>query len=105
MSGAAVLQLAGNLALGFLVLALLLTTIRLLRGPTLADRILALDMITVLAMGFVATIAIVTGFTLYIDIAIAIGLLGFLSTLAFCRFLLHRAAVEPLSRESKSDER
>lgn len=105
MSGASVLHLAGNLALGFLVLALLLTTLRLFRGPTLADRILALDMITVLAMGFVATIAVVTGFALYIDIAIAIGLLGFLSTLAFCRFLLARAETERLSRESKPDER
>ena len=40
----------------------------------------------------IATFAIRTGFTLYLDIAIALGLLGFLSTVAFARYLLKQAA-------------
>lgn len=91
MSGAAVLLLATDVALVVLALAIVLTVVRLVLGPSLADRILALDMITVLAVGFIAAFAIRTGFTLYIDIAITIGLLGFLSTIAFARFLLHQA--------------
>lgn len=91
MSGAVVLEHATSFALLVLVLALLLTVVRIVRGPTLADRILALDLITTLGLGFVAVIAVRTGFMLYLDIAIALGLLGFLSTVAFARYLLKAA--------------
>lgn len=91
MSGAEVLAHATTLVLGILIVALLLTIVRLIRGPTLADRILALDMFTTLAIGFIAAIAIRTGFSLYLDIAISIGLLGFLTTVALARYLLRQA--------------
>jgi len=90
MSGAEFLFLSTTIGLGVLGLALLLTFIRLVRGPTLPDRILALDTMTTLALGFIAVIALRTGFTLYLDIAIAIGLIGFLATIAFSRYLLQR---------------
>lgn len=92
MSGAELLLHATTIALGLLTLALALTLVRLLRGPTLPDRVLALDMIATLSIGYVAVIAIRTGFSLYLDIAIALGLLGFLSTVALARYVLHRAA-------------
>ena len=41
-----------------------------------------------IAIGFIATIGIKTGFTLYVDIALALGLVGFLATVAFARFTL-----------------
>jgi multicomponent Na+:H+ antiporter subunit F len=91
MSGALVLEYATGAALVLITAAMLLTIVRLVRGPTLADRILALDLITTLAIGYIAVIAIRTGFTLYLDIAITIALLGFLSTVAFSRYLMKRA--------------
>lgn len=91
MSGAEVLVHATTISLGILIVALVLTIVRLIRGPTLADRILALDMFTTLAIGFIAAIAIRTGVSLYLDIAISIGLLGFLSTVALARYLLRQA--------------
>lgn len=91
MTSAEVLGLAAEISLGLLLLALLLIVIRLWRGPTLGDRILALDMLTTLAIGFIAAVTVLTGFSLYIDIAIAIGLLGFLSTVALARYLFSRA--------------
>jgi multicomponent Na+:H+ antiporter subunit F len=91
MSGAEALLLATDATLALLTLAVVLTMIRLVLGPTLADRILALDVITMLAVGYIAAFAIRTGFTLYLDIAISMGLLGFLSTVAFARFLLRQA--------------
>lgn len=91
MSGAAVLQLATQVALGLLLVGMLLAVIRLIRGPNLGDRILALDMITVLATGFIAAVAVLTGFSLYIDIAIALALVGFLATVALARYLMSRA--------------
>ena len=91
MSGALVVQLASLLALGLLLVALFVTVIRLIRGPNLGDRILALDLITVLGAGFIGAIAVLTGFSLYIDIAIALALVSFLSTVALARYLLSRA--------------
>lgn len=91
MSGSLVITWACWIGLGCLSLGLLLTTIRLILGPTLPDRILALDLITSLAIGFAVLVAILTGYYLYVDIAIALGLLGFLSTVAFARYVLKRA--------------
>ena len=91
MSGEDVLQLGTATTLVILTLALLLTIIRLIRGPTLPDRILALDLITTLSIGFITAVAIRTGFTLYLDIAISMGLVGFLSTVALARFVLKQA--------------
>jgi len=91
--------MTGNLAvvwacwfgLGCLSLGLLLSLVRLVLGPTLPDRILALDLITTLALAFIVLVAILTGFYLYVDIAISLGLVGFLSTVALARYVLKRA--------------
>ena len=91
MSGAEIIAWACWIGLAWLSVGLLLTIVRLVRGPTLPDRILALDLINVLGLGFVVLVAILTGFYLYLDIAIALGLVGFLSTVALARYVLKRA--------------
>jgi multicomponent Na+:H+ antiporter subunit F len=91
MTPAAILGVSADIGLGLLSLAILFTVVRIVRGPTLADRILGLDLITTLGIGFVGVIAIKTGFTLYVDIAIALGIVGFLSTIALARYLLRQA--------------
>ena len=84
------------IALILLGLALLASLVRIIIGPTLSDRVLALDMLTVVAMGFVGAIALRTGLWLYLDIAIALALLGFLATVALARYILLRGtAGEP----------
>ncbi|ULR42960.1 cation:proton antiporter [Rhizobium sp. K102] len=90
---AAIVAVASAAALAILGLALLLTVWRVVAGPTLPDRILALDMLTGIAIGFIAVIAVKTGFSLYIDIAISLGLVGFLATVAFARFVLSRGNI------------
>lgn len=82
------MEIATNISFALLGFAMLAAIIRIVRGPTLADRILGLDTITILAIGIIGVFAIRTGFHLYADIAIALALVGFLSTLAFARFLL-----------------
>jgi multicomponent Na+:H+ antiporter subunit F len=79
-----------TIAFALLGLAMLATLVRIVRGPTLADRILGLDTLTVLAIGLIGTFALRTGLYLYADIAIALALVGFLSTVAFARYLLSR---------------
>jgi len=83
-------HVAELLALGLLSLSFLLTVYRFIVGPTLPDRVLALDLLVAAAIGFIAVIGIKTGYTLYLDIAIALGLVGFLATVAFARFILSR---------------
>jgi multicomponent Na+:H+ antiporter subunit F len=85
-------SLATSFALVVLSLAFLLTVYRIIKGPGLPDRVIGLDMLVGIAIGFIAVIAIKTGFMLYIDIAISLGLVGFLATVAFARFILSRAA-------------
>ncbi|WP_082074814.1 cation:proton antiporter [Martelella endophytica] len=82
-----IVRWAADISIIFLSIALLLTAFRAVKGPTLPDRALALDMIVAVGMGFIVVIAIRSGFTLYIDIAIALGLVGFLATVAFARFI------------------
>ncbi len=98
---AAIVSAAAITALGILCVALLVTVWRVIVGPSLPDRILALDMLTGIAIGFIAVVAVRTGFSLYIDIAIALGLVGFLATVAFARFVLSRGKAgeaEPVTR-------
>lgn len=90
MSGLAFLDLAITVSLGLLTAALILATVRIVRGPSLPDRILGLDMLVSIGIGYIAVIAIKTGFMLYLDIAISLGLVGFLATVAFARFVLRR---------------
>ncbi|OWV88150.1 cation:proton antiporter [Rhizobium sp. N122] len=95
MTPVAIVTAASSAALVILGLALILTVSRVVAGPTLPDRILALDMLTGIAIGFIAVIAVKTGFSLYIDIAISLGLVGFLATVAFARFVLSRGNSKP----------
>ena len=100
---AVIIQLAADAALAVLGLSLLLTAWRIAAGPTLPDRIAGLDMLTGIAIGFIAVVAVKTGFTLYIDIAISLGLVGFLATVAFARFVLSRGEQQapPAVKKSK----
>ncbi len=101
MSGDEFLTHATSITLVILSIAFILTTLRVVRGPALADRVLALDMLVSVGIGFIAVIAIKTGFTLYLDIAIALSLVGFLSTVAFARYILNRGKPAQSAKEEK----
>lgn len=93
MDAQTVISAAAAIALLLMCAAFFLTAFRVIRGPTLPDRIVALDMLVAIAIGFIAVVAIRTGFNLYIDIAIALGLVGFLATIAFARFVMRQGMV------------
>ncbi len=90
MTAAAIVDLATLIAMTLLGVAVALALIRVLVGPTMSDRVLALDLLNTLLIGFIATFAARTGVTMYLDLAIALGLVGFLSTVAFARYVMHR---------------
>jgi multicomponent Na+:H+ antiporter subunit F len=93
-ASALLLDWALTAALGVLSVALLITVVRVIIGPTLPDRVVALDMLVAIAIGFIAVLGIRTRQTLYADIAIALGLVGFLATVALARFVLQRRSLE-----------
>ena len=97
---AQILALPTGFAFVVLSAALLITVWRIIRGPTLPDRVLGLDMLVAIAIGLIAVVAIRTGFNLYIDVAIALGLVGFLATVAFARFVLARGLSPESAREA-----
>lgn len=83
--------------------AFLLTVLRLALGPTLPDRVLALDMLVTLAIGFIAIFTLLTRQYAYLDMAIALGLVGFLATIAFARFIMHQSASKDLLKDDADE--
>lgn len=77
-------------ALGVLAVSFVLTVVRLLRGPTLSDRIVALDLFGLLAVCFIALLALWTDKPVYLDAAIALALVAFFGTVAYARFIEKR---------------
>mgnify|MGYP000449931687 CR=1 FL=1 len=73
-----------------LSLAFLLVFVRLLRGPTLPDRVVALDLISILGLGLCAALAVATGQALLLDVALVTALVGFLGTVAFASYVERR---------------
>ncbi len=81
------LNWAVALAFTLLGAALVLYSWRLLYGPTLPDRIVALDTLYLNAVALLVLIGIHFDSTLYFEVALCIALLGFISTVALCRFV------------------
>lgn len=103
MNAQDVLDVSITIALVLLSLSFLITIIRIVIGPTLPDRVLGLDMLVAAAIGYIAVIGVKTGYTLYVDIAIALGLVGFLATVAFARFILVRGEADESGNEDSHE--
>lgn len=69
-------------ASAILSLGMILTFIRVVAGPTLADRVVAIDALATMVIGVLVLTSIVTGTALLLDIALAIALVVFLGTIA-----------------------
>ena len=79
---------------GAFVLAMLLNLWRLLVGPGLPDRILALDTLYINALALLVLVGIALDTTLYFEVALLIALLGFVSTVVLSKFVLRGDIVE-----------
>ena len=90
-------EIVGNvllLAQLLLGVGMALALVRLMRGPRAQDRVLALDALYVNAMLLVITSGVVIGTRVFFEAALAIGLLGFVSSAAAARFLLRGEVIE-----------
>jgi len=77
-----------------IALALLLNGWRLYRGPALADRILALDTMVINVIAVIVVIGMMGGNDTYFEAALLRAMVGFVSTIAYCKFLLRGDIVE-----------
>jgi multicomponent Na+:H+ antiporter subunit F len=70
--------------------AIVLAFFRLVRGPSLPDRVVALDLIAALGIGMIAVYTIATDQPVFLDVAIVLALISFLGTVAFAYCLERR---------------
>jgi multicomponent K+:H+ antiporter subunit F len=82
------IAVAGTIALAMLVLAMVLNVWRLVRGPGVADRIIALDTLYINTVALLVLLGILRGSTLWFEAAILMALLGFVGTVALCKYVL-----------------
>jgi multicomponent Na+:H+ antiporter subunit F len=78
---------AGLAALAMLLVSMVLVLWRMARGPTAADRVIALDLLSMLVVAFLVTVSIYAQETNYLDVAIAYACIAFLGTVALARYI------------------
>lgn len=81
-----------GLVYGALTLGLVFAVARLLMGPTLADRVVALELVASLTVGLIAAYSVFEGVASALDVAMVLALTGFLAAIAFARYLERRGA-------------
>ncbi len=81
------LDIVSQATLTTIAFALLLAVVRIVRGPTLPDRIVAVDMIGVLVVGLSVVLAAWTDVQATLDAAIVIALIGFVGTVAYATYV------------------
>ena len=88
------LTTAITICLLLVALATVLTLWRLAAGPTMTDRILALDTLAIDVIALVVLMGLVTGSAFSFEAALLIAMMGFVGTVALCKYLIGRAIIE-----------
>lgn len=76
-----------SFVLGVLCVAVLLSLARLIRGPNIADRVVALDLISTIIVGITAVLSIATSEPTFLSVSIVLALVAFLGTVAFAYYV------------------
>jgi len=75
------------IAIGVMLLALLLAMIRFVKGPSLADRVVAFDGLTIISLVVIGVLALLSNRMIYFDVAIVYGLLSFLGVIIVAKYI------------------
>ncbi|MGB0369909.1 MAG: monovalent cation/H+ antiporter complex subunit F [Opitutales bacterium] len=75
-------------------LAMFLCLWRLVKGPSILDRIVALDLLAALIMAQLIPLVLVSGFVSFLNVAVAIAVISFIATVALARYLEHSKDLE-----------
>lgn len=76
--------------LPILSLSVVLIVVRFIQGPTIVDRVIALDLIITTGIGFIAVYAIASNQPAFLDVAMILALIAFLGTVAFSYYILKK---------------
>lgn len=85
-----IVQIAAQIAFGIIIIAMIIALVRLIKGPTLPDRIAALDLIASLSAGFSILLVFYSNNTIFLDIAVFITMIVFIGTVAISKYLKRR---------------
>lgn len=88
------MEIVLNVAFVLHIVCFLLMLYRLVVGPTLADRVVAVDLLAYISIGFAIVYAISSGQAMYLEVALVIGIIAFLSTIVFSRYIERTHSVE-----------
>jgi multicomponent K+:H+ antiporter subunit F len=88
------LETVTPIAASMLGVAMLLNLWRILRGPTITDRIIGLDTLYINTIALLAVIDIWLDTEIYLEAAVLIAMMGFVGTLALCKYLLRGDIIE-----------
>lgn len=78
-----------NISVALLTIGIALSTYRLIRGPNMPDRAVALDLIAILCVGIMAVYTIAKNDAAYLPAGMAVALMAFIGTVAFAQYLRH----------------
>ena len=92
MSPDGFLAVAVDLSFSLVVGAIVMGFFRLAKGPSLPDRVVSLDLMTILIVGFCGLFSVFAGDATFLDIGLVLALVGFLATVALARFAERRGA-------------
>lgn len=98
-----ILETALDISFVLVMLGVVFAFARLIKGPSLSDRIVALDMMTVLIVSFCGLYAIRSQDTAFVDVAIVLALVGFLATVALARYVERRGSQLEGNRPQDTD--
>jgi multicomponent Na+:H+ antiporter subunit F len=84
------LNLFLEIVLGVLALAAVLGFVRLLRGPSLPDRVVAFDLLATVGVGISAVYSMAYNQPVFLDVAVVLALISFVGTVAFARYIEER---------------
>lgn len=88
------IEIACIIAFGFIIASLLLTGYRLAIGPDPLDRVLALDTLVINSVGLIVAMGVWYATSMYFEMSLLFAVFGFLTTAAFCKFILRGNVIE-----------
>jgi multicomponent Na+:H+ antiporter subunit F len=86
-----------------LLAAMVAAGIRIVKGPSAADRVVALDMLSLLGAAAAGVAALASGSMAFVDIALGVALIGFLATVAFAGFIA-KGSIQEGARQGRTQE-
>jgi multicomponent Na+:H+ antiporter subunit F len=92
-----------TMAYAILTLAIMCGLVRLARGPTVLDRIMAFDLITTSAVGMIVLLSIQWMTSMYLELILIFSLLGFSGTVAFVYYLSRTQNLEHLTKSQMAE--